>query len=241
LATANTYRIKIANYANKQIIGYSPSFTIQGITPDAFEPDDSASESHTIALTGVAESHTFSYGDVDWINFSAQAGNIYVIETSGTLDTRLSLYGSDVSSSIADDDTSGVDDNARISWYCLTAGTYYVKASSSEYGSYEIKASSYDSSTYRLNITAPAAGSSYSAGQTVTTTWTSGYNVGGTVDVFLYNGSQVVSTLAVSQPNNGSFSWVVPSSLAAASTYRVKVTSRVVTEVFGYSSNFAVQ
>jgi len=98
MITGNKYVIKLTSSNTSQLFGFSPAFTISGVIPDAFEPDDSAGVAHAIATTGVPESHTLSLNDKD-VNFSAAANYLYVIKTIGAV-SSLTLYGTDGKTSI---------------------------------------------------------------------------------------------------------------------------------------------
>jgi hypothetical protein len=75
-----------------------------------------------------------------------------------------------------------------------------------------------------LNVTAPNGGELWARGSTHSIQWTSSSSGSGTVLIELLNGGTVQSTLAASAPDNGSFSWTVPSSLPLGSTYRIRIT-----------------
>ncbi len=66
-------------------------------------------------------------GDVDYFRFSAEAGTSYILETSGSTNTYLHLYGPDGVTELGRNDDGGAGLNARIAWACPSSGTYYVK------------------------------------------------------------------------------------------------------------------
>jgi len=67
----------------------------KGYCADAFEPDDTAGEAHSLVL-GMPQTHNFSpEGDEDWTRLTLAAGTTYRFWTanlSGAADTRLYLY-----------------------------------------------------------------------------------------------------------------------------------------------------
>jgi hypothetical protein len=71
---------------------------------------------------------TFTSGDEDWFKFRLSAPAMIRLSTEGSLDTRISLYGPNSSSSeINSDDDGGEDYNARLTVYLGEAGTYYIQ------------------------------------------------------------------------------------------------------------------
>lgn len=113
---------------------------------DNYEPDNTVSQATSISLNE-SQSHYLSTSDEDWYSFTASSGTKYRIYTTGNTDTYLTLYESNGSSVIADNDdddyaTSSDDYNASIYWECTSSGTYKFKVEgfdSSETGSYSIK------------------------------------------------------------------------------------------------------
>ncbi len=95
---------------------------------DIYEPDDQLYEATPI-VPGTNQAHTLTSSDVDALVFTAVAGNTYVIETSGSVDTYLTLIGTDGDTILAEDDDDGAEYNARIVWTCTsaTAGVVYVE------------------------------------------------------------------------------------------------------------------
>jgi hypothetical protein len=113
---------------------------------DFYEPDDYYSQATSISISSLEQYHTLTEYDIDWFYFMAVAGNTYVIETNGNLDTQIYLYDSSGSYRIDYDDDSGIGNNARIEWTCTTSGTYYFRVEgydSSDTGSYSVSVSNY--------------------------------------------------------------------------------------------------
>ncbi len=63
-------------------------------------------------------------GEKDHYYFTAAAGQVYIIETAGALDTKLRLYGETYESQLAVNDDDGAGMNAKIVWTCNNAGVY---------------------------------------------------------------------------------------------------------------------
>ncbi len=99
---------------------------------DEFEPDDEPAQASLITTDGISQTHNFhSSEDQDWLQFKAQAGTTYWIETFameyGT-DTILWLYGTDGVTALGynDDSTVGTD-ASRLQWEAPADGTYYIQ------------------------------------------------------------------------------------------------------------------
>ncbi len=82
-----------------------------------------------------------------------------------------------------------------------------------------------------------AAGVTWVGGTAKTITWT-GFS-GANVRIDLYKGTALSHTISASAVNTGSFTWTVPTTQAAGSTYTIKVTSTTTTTpvVFAASAN----
>ncbi len=101
---------------------------------------DDAATSLPVTVETIINGEIEVTGDVDWLNFQADAGTEYTIETTlgatnapaallfiATTDTHIYLYDTDGATMIIDDDDSGEGYASKIVWSCVTAGTYYVK------------------------------------------------------------------------------------------------------------------
>jgi hypothetical protein len=239
-ASGNDYRIKIANYNNSLIYGFSQPFSITGVAADAYEPDNQVSLAHAIATTGTAENHTLPMNDTDFCSFTATTNNLYVLSTTGTIRSSISLYSTDKTTLLASANTAYTDSNATVAWLCPTAGTYYFRTTASLGGSYKIAAKAYDSTGYKMAISKPAATDSLTIGGTFNIQWSS-LNIGGTVNLFLYQNGTIIGTMATTVPNTGSYSWLVPTTTAAGTNYSIKVVSSVNAVIYGNSAGFTIK
>lgn len=131
---SQVYYVKVTN-AHTSVYGpeahYDLSVTAQSCTGDAFENDDNKGVAKAIAADGAAQTHTICpAGDQDWVQFVAQAGVIYVLQTSNlgmAADTYLHLYDSDGITRLAYDDDHGYSLGSRIVWACPQTDTYYAR------------------------------------------------------------------------------------------------------------------
>ena len=121
-----------------------PAEWLTGITSDNFEPDNSVSEATTLAIGSAAQVHTLHVNDADFYSITGQAGQTYVFESSGSMDTRMILYDAHGTTQLSEDDDSGESVNARIQWTCPTDGIYIIKVNANfpwdECGLYTIAA-----------------------------------------------------------------------------------------------------
>ena len=108
-------------------------------------------------------------GEVDIFTFEVSAAGNHVIETQGTTDVVMGLYGpDDAEVFITEDDDSGAGQNSRIA-RDLSSGTYYVRLrhySSSSTGNYSISvsASAAQPTVPTIAVNGPAVAGAISAG-----------------------------------------------------------------------------
>jgi hypothetical protein len=132
-ATESTYYVKIVNQDPSTYgpaANYDLSVTTLACEGDSFEEDDSALTARELVSGGEPQRHSVCpASDVDWVRFTAQAGGIYVLETwnlGSAADTRLSLYDTDGSSELVENDDWGYGVASRIIWEAPQDGTYYA-------------------------------------------------------------------------------------------------------------------
>jgi hypothetical protein len=247
LATGSRYRIKLINYSYSNITGFSEAFTISGIAPDAYEPDNSSAATHAIATNGVPEGHTITLGDKDWYRFSAIADSLYVITSHGSIRPALYLYNTDGATQITSANTTYADTVATVLWFCPASGTYYFRDTAIAtygYGSYQTSVSVYDSTAYAFTVSAPAAGDTLTIGQTDTIRWSSTVSIGGNVDIFLWDSAGCKGTVVANTANNGTYIWtagtLTTTTAPAGNTYYLQII-RINSIVNGKSRVFSIQ
>ena len=94
---------------------------------------------------------------------------------------------------------------------------------------------------YGLGLASPQGGDSLTIGQTDTIRWSSQFNAGGNVGIFLYNETGAVQTIAENAPNNGAYPWTVPAAVSAGGDYYIIVKSRVEPNIRGRSGTFTIK
>lgn len=119
-----TYYFKVAALTNLRTID-SYQFSISN-PRDAYEDDDTSAKA-TVLNIGSSQSHTLHMGqDVDWVTFtisSSQAGK-YILENDNSSSVKMILYRNQSGSNTV------VGESTSTKSYSLSAGTYYVRASS---------------------------------------------------------------------------------------------------------------
>jgi murein DD-endopeptidase MepM/ murein hydrolase activator NlpD len=108
---------------------YSAGTPICTATADSYESDNTSASAKLISV-GASQVHNFVIpGDQDWIKFTAQAGQTYLLTTSNlgaSADTYLNLYGSNGSTLLASNDDFNNSLASQIKWKAPQSGTYYV-------------------------------------------------------------------------------------------------------------------
>ena len=120
---------------------------------DTYEPDDEPNYASQITA-GSTQTHSLTAGDTDWVYFTVTSAGTYTIETTGSGDTKMTLYqlnGQSLTQLATNDDISSSDRNARIS-RSLSSGTYFAEVTA--------YSSSTAISSYGIKLTAPASSGS---------------------------------------------------------------------------------
>jgi hypothetical protein len=106
-------------------VGLADSFRV-----DEYEPDDSAAEATRIEMGETQRHNRHVSGDEDWVFFQAEAGQVYVVETSrlgNQVDTVLYLYDGQGNRLALDDDGGDEDRASRLRWTATESGLFFVK------------------------------------------------------------------------------------------------------------------
>jgi subtilisin family serine protease len=89
-----------------------------------------------------------------------------------------------------------------------------------------------------VNITSPTSTTSIEPGESHNIRWTDNFN--DNVKLELYKGSSFQQTISSSTPSDGSYSWMVPTSLSSGTNYNVKIRNVNDSSVYDYSSYFTI-
>ena len=203
LTTGSDYRIKV--YYDASYYDYSEYFTIN-------------EETGNITVTEPTGSTVWTMGDQN-VTISWNTGNL-----GGYVNIRLyqgSTYVDEITSSTSNDGSYNSYDVPTT----LSAGTnyrvrVYYDDSHYDYSDYF----TINEETGDIVVTEPTGSTVWTMGQqNVSITWNTG-NLGGYVNIRLYQGSTYVDEITSSTSNDGSYnSYDVPTTLSAGTNYRVRV------------------
>ncbi len=234
------YRFRLASASDAGIFAFSPAFFVRGVDPDDYEKDDTLSLAKPIDADGKPQQHTLTMGDTDWMRLKTLAGKRYL------MGTRASGYlYLDVLDSAGRQLKQSYGTHIQAIFAPGYAGTHYLRVHStgSAPGPYQISVLEYDSSSgpSKAAFSAPDEKTTWAAGSSYTLYWSPDSVLFGTsVNLSLYNDTALVQSIGSYAANSGSFSWTLPSGLYTGSKYRIRMSSTLASDIFAYSSYFAI-
>ena len=256
LPSRNTYKIQFAESGNPALVVSSAAFTISGIPPDQYEPDDSVSYASTLTVNSAAQNRTAWFTgtntvnqDVDWIKFPVVKDSLYslMIQCNGQyLSCRtfptLAAASAGTSSKIVQS-----TDSIRYSFTASATGDFYLKVMAASAGvissgSYSVRVGSFDRGALAV-ITSPNAQSTWVAGEPTMCIWNPLDYYGAMVMLSLYRDTVPLDNLIGSTANDGSVTVTLPANLASRSDYRLKIRTSAApdsNDIYSFSSQFSV-
>jgi len=220
LVAGGNYQIRVSSTTSSSADDYSDNFTI--------------SDPPSLTVTSPTASSNWQKGSSYAIQWSSQG-------TSGA-NVKIRLYkGGSYQQTL----TASTTNDGSYSWNVptsLTAGSDYqirvnsTTVSSADDYSYNFAVSDIPA----ITVTAPDANSIWQKNSGHAIQWTSQGDIGSNVQIRIYKGGSYQQTLAASTPNDGSFAWIVSTSLAAGSDYQIRITSATVSSADDYSDNFTI-
>ncbi|HUI90980.1 MAG TPA: Ser-Thr-rich GPI-anchored membrane family protein [Chitinivibrionales bacterium] len=239
IASAANYQIRMVNYSDPSIGGFSQNFTISGLAADSYEPDNSKQQAKTIPVDGTAQTRSLTLADTDWVSFTAQKGMIYLVKGSAASSFYLYLY-QDTGTVLL---TSTYSASPTIPWTCPASGTYYVRTfcSSGYLASYNLWIKEYSSYNMATFIN-PTHNSTWSTGSAYTIQWTPDTALFGTyVRLYLCRDTVPVQTITTLAANlTGSYQCTPLAGLATDTVYRIRITSSLNSQITGLSAQFTI-
>ncbi|MFH0774686.1 MAG: CARDB domain-containing protein [bacterium] len=226
LAAGIDYKIKVTDYYNSSTYDYS---------------DSNFSITATITVTSPNGGESWQRGTSHSITWSSIGVGSSV---------KIELYKGGVWNSTINSSTSN---NGLYSWLIpinMAAGIdYKIKVTDyNDSGTYDYSDSNF-SITATITVTSPNGGESWGTGTSHSITWNSN-RVGsyvksiGTdsyVEIELYKGGILNGTISSYEYNDGSYSWLIPTSLANGDDYKIKITDYYDSSIYDYSdSNFSI-
>jgi hypothetical protein len=140
------FYVRVRGYDGSVTGPYSLSTSFEEANPDDFEPDDVMDRAVDLIVGAPPQTHSINpTGDVDWLRVRvgpSAVGQILQVETSGDLDTFMTLYSAQ-GEELAVDDDSGGDGNARVSHLVAGRDTLFVAVEGyegAEIGFYDVAA-----------------------------------------------------------------------------------------------------
>ena len=236
--------MKMVNYNYSTIYGYSPKFTISGIAPDGFEPDNNRASASTLTL-GSAQSHTLSYRDTDFVAMNLDSGKIYLFSNTGTAYAYNYIYAStDSLTSLTYFYRSSSTSTGSLRWVCPRTGKYFVRVtqySTSYLGDYSLLVTQFDSLT-AARFTSPDSNTTWASGTSYSIAWATDSALFGTyVSLYLWDEAMNrLQTITTYLSNSGTYSYLVPAGLATGSDYRIKLVNYSSSSIAGYSKKFTI-
>ncbi|MBW8889909.1 MAG: hypothetical protein JF616_19285 [Fibrobacteres bacterium] len=238
--TSNKYRIRISSYNNRAIYGFSPYFTISGITPDTYEPDNLRSAAKAITADGVAQQRNIVYGDSDWARFDGVAGKTYL----ATVNSASATVYLSITDSLGYSLSSVSGSRVSASYTPTRSGKYFVKVQYySGSGNYSLMLAAYDASQggVPVKFTAPDSGAVWSSGSAYSATWVPDSAwFGNYVSLALYQDNTLLYSLTSYSSNSGTASLSIPSGLASGKNYRLRISNYSNPLIYGSSAPFTI-
>jgi hypothetical protein len=239
VASGSNYRIKLVNYSDPTIGGFSQNFTMSGVAPDSYEPDNSKPQAKSITVDGSVQTRSLTLGDTDWVSFTAQKNMFYLAKGSAASTFYLYLYRDTGTVLI----TSLSGTSPAIPWTCPASGVYYLRAfcSYSYLSTYDLRVKEYSPYTM-ATFTNPTHSATWSTGSTYTIQWTPDTALfGAYVRLYLCRDTVPVQTITTLATNlTGSYQCTPLSGLATDTVYRIRMTSSLNTQITGLSATFTI-
>jgi hypothetical protein len=208
LGSSNRYRIKIISYYDTSIYSYSANFSI------------TSGYLGTYAVTSPTVDSTWNrgaYHPVMW-NYTGSPGAY----------TTIRLYnGTTLVSTLATTATTSAGSYSALIPASVATGTQYRIVVSSYYDASITDTSDYftivSGYTGSINITSPTSDSSWNMGASHYVRWTTTGSPGAYVNIYLYNNTALISTIASSASNTGSYYAPIPTGIPSGTQYRIVV------------------
>lgn len=263
------YSIRMVNRAFPQFCFQSPVFSISGLTPDAFEPDDSIPGARALPADTLQD-RNLTQGDSDWVYIDARPGRFYSAGAymSGHQfrgDIGVGLFNPYMGGDLLDKDgkvlSSQVGPNLQFQFLADYAGKYFlrlyqVKGSG---GVYHVRLREYDSAMTAapIRFITPDSNSAWRSGETIELKWVPDSAMFGEavkLDLHLEDGRKSIlsngnftfatptGSMSVDNAamNTGTFKWLSSSALTYSNRYRIKITNAFNPKIHAFSAYFTL-
>jgi hypothetical protein len=169
---------------------------------------------------------------ITWASSGSPGTNVKIeLLKGGTLNTVISSSTANDGSyswSIPSSQALGVDYRIRITSTSITSIT-------------DTSDSNFEIIAGTLTVTSPNGGQSWMPGTVHSITWASAGSPGGYVKIELLKGGILNAVISSSTANDGSYSWAIPSTQAAGTDYKIRITSTSIASITDTSEgNFVI-
>ncbi len=226
LDSSELYQIKVSSTTIDSVFDYSDTFTI------VFIPSGINITTPTTGTNWTAgSSYTIYWNSVGNVPGNYVSIHLYDSTTwTTTIDSDVSLAGGSYRWTIPSTITGG--NRCRIKIVSTTDTT--VDGYSNYFTITE--------QPKRLTVTVPTNNTLWKAGENNSIYWTYVGSPGPNVKIELYDSSLFVHTVTASvKTTNGTYLWLVPTSLKTGSGYQIKVSSTTIDTVFDFSETFTIE
>lgn len=241
LVTSNRYRLRIMHATDSRIHAYSDYFSIQGITLDAYEPDNTRDQAKSILAQDTLQARSLASANPDWVGFEVKAGHQYFVNVeSKTYTVTASLYH-------ADGSLIQTQSGTRFVLYSpsLVPGKYTMQLTTAMIQSIDYKLRLFEVGKWSGGLSpfilSPDSASVWKSGEAATMTWTKDTAALGTyVGLALYQDTSLFLSLTGTATNSGQYSYILPANMASGNNYRLRLVGSLQSNLWGFSPFFSV-
>ena len=151
---------------------------------------------------------------------------------------RITLYKSGIYYSTI---TNDIVDNGSYSWNIPPnvepGDDYKIRITSNSNGTYYDLSDNNFTIAKGIMVTLPNGGENWQLGTIWSVLWTSNDDVGSSVRITLYKGGVYQTTITGNTPNDGLYTWNIPTYLEAGNDYKIRITSNTNGAFFNFSDN----
>ena len=153
---------------------------------------------------------------IKWSNMGSPGSNVKIELLKGGILNRL----------IVANTPNGGSYNWAIPSTQILGTDYKIRITSTSNSAYkDISNSDFTISNPYITVVSPNGGESWTRGTTRAIGWNKDGNVGSFVKIQLYKGGVLKSEISSSTPNDGSYSWTIPTTQTLGTDYKIKITS----------------
>ncbi len=181
--------------------------------------------------------------DEDWYKLILEENNKYEISLNcSEQGDNLDIYLYDMDKSLIMLETSGVY-NKTFSFDATYTGFYYILISNGINPSYQLDIQPYQEPPppppQSLTITVPDSSSSWETDTSRNISWTSTGSISN-VKIELFDDNVYIMEITPSTPNDGQYSWIIPTDLEPSDQYQIKIIDVSSSSTYDFSAYFEI-